>query len=1352
LFIWGISGGKQDVNRQRENLQNTTGKLIAEPNWGNIPLYFIPNRGQVKKPALFYAKTSSYTLWLTKIGLIFDSIGTEPRDNVVSIPRMDRANPPHPFINDGITELWSYEVTESRFRDLSHLIFKNANPNPEITALGQTEHTVNYYIGDKSNWHTNIPTSKAALYKELYPNIDLKVYGIEKQIEYDFIVKPGGNVSDISFEYKNVKNTKVDSSGNLVITTQSGELKHSSPISYQMIDGKKIEVESGFKKTGNNTYEFNVTDFNPEYNLIIDPVILVYSTYLVRHGMASYTDVAVDNSGCAYVIGATDGCGYGRVFIWKLSADGRSLVYSTYLGGSKDEYGLGIAVDNSGYAYITGFTSSTDFPVLNPFMSDPGDGSWDVFVAKLSDTGGNLISSTYLGGNGSDGGHSIAVDNSGSFFVTGQTSSTDFPTQNSFMSGRNSYMDTFVTKFSADGQNLVYSTYLGGGEYDYGNGISVDSSGCAYVTGWTESTDFPTWNPFMTDPGDGERDAFITKLSAGGQNLVYSTYFGGGANDYGNGIAVDSSGCAYVTGETESTDFPTWNPFMSNQGGYDAFAAKLSADGQSLVYSTYLGGESDDYGYGITIDSSNCAYLTGKTASSNFPTENPLMGQGDYGAFVTKLSANGQSLVYSTYLSGSHGACGESIEVDSSGDAYVSGNTYGVDFPTRYPIRGGDRKGGYNFLSKLSLVSDFFTISGTVTESGLGLANVILNGLPGNPLTDASGDYNVDVPAEWSGTCIPTLSGYLFHPSSRAYTFVLSNQANHDYTATISPILSGTVTYNGSGLENVHLYGLPSNVETDASGEYRVTVGAGWSGTVTPIKTGFEFTPALRTYSDITTNQVNQNYTAYLSYNSPNFYLILPEVIWAEAYGSGTWQTEVQITDMAGGSEVSVYFSPYGDSRRGPFVLWTGPTADRSVKYHNILETLGSIDTGYDYFNKVGSIEFLTQGMESKIQIAARMFNGNYSKTFQALNVEEVNTASISRQMIIQNLPYNNYYRSAVGLFNTSGNTITVDLTLKGWNGNQLGSPFSKTLSAYEFISFNPFAAAGVPVTQGDNYIFVNPTSGVGKILCFGASSNYTTNDPAYHAAFQAGLGYVNSPSDYQVLPEVIWSPASGGGTWITEVLLTDLSGGSEVTVYFTPHGETRRDPFTLVSGWMDDNGNRKFDNILRFLDIYDSGYNYYGKVGAMEFVTQDSSHVISITSRIYNGNYSKKFQGLNYVEVNTASTVRQMMIQNLTSNDVYRSAVGCFNLTGDSLTADFSLIDGDGSVIGSTFTRTIAGNEFQAFNPFAQAGVPYPVYSYDNVWLYINPVSGAGEIMCFGTSSNNFSNDPASHVAVQYK
>jgi hypothetical protein len=251
--------------------------------------------------------------------------------------------------------------------------------------------------------------------------------------------------------------------------------------------------------------------------------------------------------------------------------------------------------------------------------------------------------------------------------------------------------------------------------------------------------------------------------------------------------------------------------------------------------------------------------------------------------------------------------------------------------------------------------------------------------------------------------------------------------------------------------------------------------------------------------------------------------------------------------------------------------------------------------------------------------------------------------------------------------------------------------------------------------------------------------------------AVQEGTGYENSPWDYQVLPEVIWAPASGGGTWMSEVQVTDFTGSSDVSVYFSPYGDSRRGPIALWTGSGVKNS-IKYSNILETIDSLDTGYDYYGKVGALEFVTQGSSFIIDVTARTFNGNYSKTFQGMNYIAANTSDTTRQMLIQNMPSNDFYRSAMGVFNMTGDTLTVDVSLIDSDGNLIGSTFTRTVAGNEFQSFNPFTLAGVAYPTYSYDNVWIYINPTSGPGEIMCFGATTNNTSNDPAAHSAVQYK
>jgi len=306
-----------------------------------------------------------------------------------------------------------------------------------------------------------------------------------------------------------------------------------------------------------------------------------------------------------------------------------SLVYSTYLGGSGNDQGLGIAVDASGNAYVTGLTGSLNFPTANPLQAGNG-GGYDAFVAKLNAAGSALVYSTYLGGSDYDQAFGIAVDASGNAYVTGETSSLDFPTANAIQAFfRGGLSDAFVAKLNAAGSALVYSTYLGGNSdlgssVDRGSGIAVDALGNAYVTGLTTSPSFPTVNPFQAANG-GDSDAFVAKLNAAGSALVYSTYLGGAGTDEGLGIAVDAAGNAYVTGNTVSGNFPTANPFQaSNGGGADAFVTKLNAAGSALVYSTYLGGSFDDRGFGIAVDTSGNAYVTGNTSSINFPTANPF--------------------------------------------------------------------------------------------------------------------------------------------------------------------------------------------------------------------------------------------------------------------------------------------------------------------------------------------------------------------------------------------------------------------------------------------------------------------------------------------------------------------------------------------------------------------------------------------------------------------------------------------------------------------------------------------------------------------------------------------------------
>jgi hypothetical protein len=385
------------------------------------------------------------------------------------------------------------------------------------------------------------------------------------------------------------------------------------------------------------------------------------------------------------------------VFVSKLDAAGSALVYSTYVGGSGEDRGHGIAVDGSGNAYVTGSTTSANFPTQSPVQAALS-GPRDAFVTKLNAAGSALAYSTYLGGSGEDSAAGIAVDGSGSAYVTGSTYSANFPTQSPTQAALAGAQDVFVTKLSAAGSALVYSTYLGGSGDDHGAGVAVDPIGNAYVAGSTTSVNFPTQGPLQAATGGGS-DVFVSKLNAAGSALAYSTYLGGSGADTGNGIAVDASGSAYVTGITRSVNFPTLSPFQAAHGGgtSDAFVSKLNAAGSALAYSTYLGGSDGDDGSSIAVDGSGSAYVAGSTYSTNFPTQSPIWGCG--GAFVSKMNASGSALAYSTcgvngiFCKGFHNSKG--IAVDASGSAYVagycdSGGPPGVDAWVSKIIRAGE--------------------------------------------------------------------------------------------------------------------------------------------------------------------------------------------------------------------------------------------------------------------------------------------------------------------------------------------------------------------------------------------------------------------------------------------------------------------------------------------------------------------------------------------------------------------------------------------------------------------------------------------------------------------------------------
>ncbi|HVF89450.1 MAG TPA: SBBP repeat-containing protein [Blastocatellia bacterium] len=411
-------------------------------------------------------------------------------------------------------------------------------------------------------------------------------------------------------------------------------------------------------------------------------------------------------------------------------ASGPVLGYSTYLGGINVDRVTGVAVDSSGFVYVTGSTTSNDFPTRNaiqPTYRGPNFNE-DVFIAKLSPSGDAIIYSTYLGGTGSDFALDIAVDSTGSAYVTGYTSSTNFPvTQGAHKTSNSGGEDAFVVKLSPSGAGLAYSSYLGGLGQDRGNGIAVDLSGNAYVTGKTTSLNFPRREGAFQDALRGFEDGFVAKLNASGDTLIYSTYLGGSGNtDQGLDIAVDALGQAYVAGETTSLDFPVSpQAFQPAFGGGtqffgDAYITKMNAAGSALVFSTYLGGSGGEIAHAIAIDAAGSAYITGTVDSTDLPTSNAFQPAkaGDCSgifsnctdAFAAKLNPAGSGLVYSTYLGGGStsstpfqsGDTGYDIKVDSSGSAYVTGVTGSTDFPVFKALQPAKGANGDGFVARLS--------------------------------------------------------------------------------------------------------------------------------------------------------------------------------------------------------------------------------------------------------------------------------------------------------------------------------------------------------------------------------------------------------------------------------------------------------------------------------------------------------------------------------------------------------------------------------------------------------------------------------------------------------------------------
>ena len=595
-----------------------------------------------------------------------------------------------------------------------------ANSGAAVEGLNELEGKVNYLIGnDPTKWRTSIATFRRVRYSEVYPGIDVVYYGNQRRLEYDFVVGPGRDPREIALAFTGAGRVEVEAgTGDLLIGVGEKTIRQHKPLVYQQTNGRRREIESRYAIRSDGRVGFEIGDYDRSATLVIDPV----------------------------------------------------LVYSTFLGGSDTDVGNDIAVDSAGNAYVTGLTSSPDFPTANALQGAPNPvESRDCFITKINPAGSAIIYSTYLGGNNVDVANSIAVDSAGNAYITGQTASTDFPTANALQAAPAGLTDAFVAKLNSTGSALVYSTYLGGSEDDVGKGIALDSSGNPYVTGSTYSTNFPTANAIQStyggEMGFGFRgDAFVTKINNAGSALVYSTYLGGNRGDVGYGIAVDSTGAAYVAGDTQSANFPTVNAFQGTPAGaVSVFVTKLNPAGSALVYSTYLGGATDagaenhTQPNGLAVDAAGSAHVVGRTGAGDFPTANALQNtrRGEQDAFVTKFTPAGSALVYSTYLGGNNSDSASAIAVDAAGNAHITGSTISNDFPIANAFQSAI--GGFIdvFVMKLSPVGALIYstyLGGSGGDDGLGLA------------VDAAGDTYVTgrtnlLPQAGPPRCFPITTG-----------------------------------------------------------------------------------------------------------------------------------------------------------------------------------------------------------------------------------------------------------------------------------------------------------------------------------------------------------------------------------------------------------------------------------------------------------------------------------------------------------------------------------------------------------------------------------------------------------------